>query len=138
MKAYPVRSRADAERALALARETLRPFTDQLKRFPPALRLVGLGGSCTTLAAMEMGREAHGEAVEGRYVTRDQAEKWLKALAEMPLEERRRVPGLPPARAEHMPHGLCILISALDACGFPGLTVSGKTNLDGYLSRLSE
>jgi exopolyphosphatase/pppGpp-phosphohydrolase len=36
----------------------------------------------------------------------------------------------------HMPHGLCILIAALEACGFDSLTVSGRTNLDGYLLSL--
>ena len=138
LKRRPILSLGDAEEILALAREVMAPQAEKLRAFPPAEDMAGLGGSCTTLAAMEMGREAHGEAVEGRYVTREQAEKWLKALAGMSLEERRHVPGLPPARAEHMPHGLCILISALEACGFPGLTVSGKTNLDGYLSMLSE
>ena len=138
LKQRPILSPEDAEAVLSLAREIMAPQAEKLRAFPPAEDMAGLGGSCTTLAAMEMGREAHGEAVEGRGVTRDQAEKWLKILAGMSLEERRQVPGLPPARAEHMPHGLCILISALDACGFSRLTVSGKTNLDGYLSMLSE
>jgi hypothetical protein len=37
-----------------------------------------------------------------------------------------------------MPHGLCILIAAMEMSGFDHLTVSGKTNLDGYLMSLEE
>ena len=57
-------------------------------------------------------------------------------LASMTLEERMRVPGLPPARAMHFPHGLCILITALELCRFDRITISGKINLDGYLMNL--
>ena len=91
-----------------------------------------LDGSATA-AAMAMGREAHGEAVEGAVVTVEMARRQLGLLAPMPLAQRRQVPGLPPSRAEHMPHGLCILLSALRLCGMDRLTISGKTNLDGYL-----
>ena len=136
LKMQPINSPADAERVLAIARDIMAPCAAQLRAFAPAPALVGLGGSCTTAAAMLMGREAHGEQVEGREVTRDQAEALLRLLSSLPLEARMRVPGLPPARAVHMPHGLCILLSALDALGFSRLTVSGKTNLDGYLSAL--
>ena len=66
----------------------------------------------------------------------DQARRQLRLLSSLTLKERQLVPGLPPARARHMPHGLCILIAALEASGFDSLTVSGKTNLDGYLLSL--
>ena len=56
----------------------------------------------------------------------------------MTMEQRTRVPGLPPARAAHMPNGLCILIAALQLCGQAEITVSGRTNLDGYLLSLPE
>ena len=138
MKACPVRSRADAERALALARETLRPFTDQLKRFPPALRLVGLGGSCTTSAAMLLGREAHGEEIEGYRVRLKDARDQLALLAPMTVAERRQVPGLPASRAEHIPNGLCILIAAMEESGFEEMRVSIRTNLDGFLLSLPD
>ena len=88
---------------------------------------------CTTAAAITMGREAHGESVEGKTVTLRQAMDQLHLLSGMTIEERMRVPGLPPARAMHYPHGLCILITALQLCGFDKITISGKINLDGYL-----
>ena len=131
----PVACPEDARAVLASARSVMTPYAERLRGLPPAPEMVGLGGSCTTLAAMEMGREAHGDQVEGAVVTRAAAAAWLERLSGMTLEERRRVPGLPPGRAEHMPHGLCILLTALELCGHERLTVSARTNLDGYLLR---
>ena len=99
---------------------------------------MGLGGSCTTAAAIRMGREAHGEQVEGQTVTLADARTQLRMLSRLPLPERRQVPGLPPERAVHMPHGLCILIGAMEAADMDHLTVSGRTNLDGYLLSLPD
>ena len=136
LKIQPIQSLEDARRTLDIARQIMAPYAAQLRALAPAPEMIGLGGSCTTAAAVNMGFEAHGEAVEGKTVTRSQAEDQLRELSPMTLEQRRAVPGLPPSRAEHFPHGLCILISALEACGFDALTVSGKTNLDGYLTTL--
>ncbi len=138
LKMQPIDSPEDARRVLKIARDIMAPQAEKLRAFAPAPEMIGLGGSCTTSAAMAMGKEAHGEQVEGRIVTRDQAQKQLDLLSSLTLEQRMQVPGLPPARAAHMPHGLCILLAAFDACGFDCLTVSGKTNLDGYLAFLGE
>ena len=136
LKMCPIASPEDARRALAIAREIMVPQAEKLRALAPAPCLIGLGGSCTTSAAMSMGMEAHGEQVEGYIVTRETARAQLDLLSRLTPEQRGNVPGLPPARVHHMPHGLCIMLAALDACGFDRLTVSGKTNLDGYLSSL--
>ena len=136
LKMQPINCPQDAEKALALCREIMAPYAERLSALPPAPVMVGLGGSCTTAAAITMGREAHGELVEGKTVTRRQAMEQLQLLSGMTIEERMRVPGLPPARAMHYPHGLCILITALELCGFDKITISGKINLDGYLMNI--
>ena len=136
LKMQPINCPQDAEKVLALCREIMAPYAKRLSALLPAPAMIGLGGSCTTAAAIIMGREAHGEAVEGKTVTRQQAMEQLNMLASMTLEERMRVPGLPPARAMHFPHGLCILITALELCRFDRITISGKINLDGYLMNL--
>lgn len=138
LKMCPIASREDAARALQMAEDALRPFAQALKAYPRARKMTGLGGSCTTAAAIQMGREAHGEAVEGKIVSLHEAEAQLSLLSSMTLEERMQVPGLPPARAQHMPHGLCILLAALRLTGYTEITVSGRTNLDGYLLSLPE
>lgn len=123
----------DAEAALRMAEDVLRPYTEQVLRLFPADGMTGLGGSCTTAAAIQAGREMHGEAVEGTEVSSETLKKQLALLSSLSMEDRMRVPGLPPARAGIMPHGLCILIAALTLLGKDAFTVSGKTNLDGYL-----
>ena len=134
LRLCPIACPADAARAREIAANALAPDAAQLASLPPAPRMIGLGGACTTAAAIQSGREMHGDAVEGMTVTRAEAERQLAALSAMTLEERMRVPGLPPTRAAHMPHGLCILLSVMALCGHDALTVSGKTNLDGYLT----
>lgn len=138
LKMCPIASGEDAARAMKIAEDTLRPFADALAQLPRAPKMVGLGGSCTTAAAIQMGREAHGEGVEGKIISLVEARRQLALLSSMTMEQRTRVPGLPPARAAHMPHGLCILIAALQLCGQAEITVSGRTNLDGYLLSLPE
>ena len=138
LKTGPIQSLSDAEKMLDAARRVISPYAQRLRALAPTPALIGLGGACTTSAAMTMGYEAHGETVEGKIVTLQAAKEQLRMLAPMPLEERMKVPGLPPTRAVHMPHGLCILIAALEESGFQQLTVSGRTNLDGYLLSLPE
>ena len=123
---------------LRIAEEILKPYTERVLLLPPAKGLTGLGGSCTTAAAMQAGREMHGEAVEGITVSLETLKKQLALLSGLPMEVRMRVPGLPPGRAGIMPHGLCILIAALTLLKMDRFTVSGKTNLDGYLLELPE
>ena len=133
MKARPIRGEADVRASLRMAREALLPLVEQAKRYALPDGLTGLGGSCTTMAAMLLGREAHGEEIEGWPVTLEDARRFLALLAPMTEEERRRVPGLPASRAAHMPSGLCILVTALELMGKSLFRVSIRTNLDGYL-----
>ena len=133
LKIRPIESRADAEYCLRAARETMAPHARALRALPPADGLVGMGGSCTSAASILLGRIAHAEQVEGVVVTLSDAKQQLALLSPMTPEERRRVPGMQPSRALHYPHGLCILIAALESLGFDRLTVSGRANLDGYL-----
>ena len=138
LKMQPISCPEDAGKALAICREIMTPYAKQLSALPPAPVMIGLGGSCTTAAAMLLGREAHGEEIEGWTVTLADARRFLALLSPLSIEERQRVPGLPPRRAAHMPNGLCNLIAALEETGFDRLTVSIRTNLDGYLLSLPD
>ena len=138
LKISEINSMRDAERMLDTARRIIAPYAEKLRALPAAPAMIGLGGACTTSAAVAMGYEAHGEMVEGKIVTLESAREQLRMLAPLTLEERMRVPGLPPTRAVHMPHGLCILIAAMEESGFDRLTVSGRTNMDGYLLSMPE
>ena len=138
LRAQPIENRDQARAALDLARRVMAPSGEKYRSLPPAPMMMGLGGTCTTAASIAAGLEMHGEEAEGKTVTLEAARAQLALLASLSLEERMRVPGLPQSRAVHMPHGLCILIAALETAGFSALTVSGRTNLDGYLLSLPE
>ena len=133
LKMQKIESFEDALVARQTAENILRKELAAFASYAPLPPMVGLGGSCTTAAAIQMGREAHGEEVEGVTVTYKEAERQLNMLSSMSLEERMAVKGLPASRAVHMPHGLCILTAAMTLCGQKQITVSGRTNLDGYL-----
>ncbi len=69
LKMGPIQSLSDAEKMLDTARRVMAPYAQKLRALPPAPAMIGLGGACTTSAAMTMGYEAHGETVEGKIIT---------------------------------------------------------------------
>lgn len=133
MKMQPIHSAAQAENALLLAKEAMRPFTDALKGRVEGAALVGIGGTCTAAAGIKAGVFFDADTMEGAAVALPEARRQLFMLSDMPPEQREHVPGLPPTRALHMPNGLCILIAVMEMMGFESLSVSGRNNLDGYL-----
>ena len=138
LKMQRIASMDDAKKALETARAVLSPFAGAILQAGRAPALIGLGGSCTTAASIQAGRELHGEDADGAQVTLAEMRRQLQLLSPLGLEERVRVPGLPASRAAIMPHGLCILIAALELLGFARMEVSGKNNLDGYILSLPE
>ncbi|MGH3008604.1 MAG: Ppx/GppA phosphatase family protein [Gaiellaceae bacterium] len=93
---------------------------------------VGVAGTITTLAALELGLEKYdGERVHGHVLTRHGAQAQLERLAALPLEERRRVPALEPERAPVIVAGAAILIAILDCYGLNAIRVSEHDLLDG-------
>lgn len=72
--------------------------------------------------------------MHGTTLTRGEVQAWADRLADMPMEERLRLPGLQPHRADIVVHGICILLSAMERLGWEQVTVSEYGNLDGYSS----
>lgn len=108
------------------------------------LRLVAVGGTATTLAAVELGlTEYDPERVNGCAIPFGRVRHWLDHLAALTPEERARVPGLPPQRADIIVHGLTILAElaeAVTAAGLPTderLVVADADLLQGALLRLA-
>lgn len=79
---------------------------------------IGVAGTATSCAAMDLGLEPYDPArVQGHVVQDGELELMLARLAEMPLAQRRRVPGLHPDRAPTIVAGVVILLEALRAFG---------------------
>lgn len=77
--------------------------------------LVAVGGSVTTLVALELAMtEYRGERVEGFPLELELVDKWLSKLDALPVHLRARLPGLTPGRADILPSGLAVLRFCLE------------------------
>ena len=93
---------------------------------------VGVAATITSIAALDLGLEEYDRArVHGHVLTRDGARAQVERLAALPLEERRRVPGLDPDRAPVIVAGGAILLAILDEYGLGSIRASERDLLDG-------
>jgi exopolyphosphatase/guanosine-5'-triphosphate,3'-diphosphate pyrophosphatase len=89
------------------------------------LRVVGVGGTITTMAAIEQRLSPYDpERVHGYRLTRRSVERITEELAALPLAGRRRLPGLQPERADIIVAGAIVLEHVLTRTGVRSLTVS--------------
>jgi exopolyphosphatase / guanosine-5'-triphosphate,3'-diphosphate pyrophosphatase len=97
-----------------------------------ARRLVGLAGTVTTVAAVELGLKSYDRmAVHHAELTRDQVEEVFRTLATETHEQRLENPGLHPDRADVIVGGCCVLVKIMRQFGFDRLLVSEADILDG-------
>jgi exopolyphosphatase/guanosine-5'-triphosphate,3'-diphosphate pyrophosphatase len=100
--------------------------------------LIGVGGTLTTLAAMDMElAEYDPERIEGYTVTLGRLSRHIEKLSHMAPEQRRHVPGLQPRRSDIIIAGLVIARSFLMNYGISELTVSEKDLMEGVFYRHS-
>jgi exopolyphosphatase / guanosine-5'-triphosphate,3'-diphosphate pyrophosphatase len=101
----------------------------------PALRphrAIGVAGTVTTLATLDLGLAEHDPArTHGHVLTRTAIGEQLDRLGALPLAERRAVPGLEPERAPVILGGIVVLDATLDASGLEEIAVSERDLLDG-------
>ena len=118
----------ELERCARAVRELLAAVPDG----EPAQRAIGVAGTVTTLAALDLGlAEYNPERVHGHVVTRSGLERQLARLAALPLAERREVPALEPGRAPVIVAGLVVLREALDRFRLDALEASERDLLHG-------
>jgi exopolyphosphatase/guanosine-5'-triphosphate,3'-diphosphate pyrophosphatase len=100
---------------------------------------VGVAGTVTTLAALDLQLERYDRArVDGHVLSRQAARAQLRRLAALSLEERRQVPALEPDRAPVIVAGGAILVATLDYFGLNAITVSERDILDGIALAAAE
>lgn len=86
----------------------------KLPDLDPSSPMVGVGGTVTTLAAMTKKMERfQQEKLHGISLSVDELDRQVSLLKLMPIEERSRLPGLPPARAGIILPGAIIILSLL-------------------------
>jgi exopolyphosphatase/guanosine-5'-triphosphate,3'-diphosphate pyrophosphatase len=91
---------------------------------------VGVAGTITTIAALELG-EYDRERVHGYRISAEAVERQLDLLASLPLAERRELPGLEPSRAPVIVAGAAIVAEVLRFFGLDELEVSEHDILTG-------
>lgn len=102
----------------------------------PGASWIGVGGTMTTLGAMERGVPLFDPGLcEGIVMSFEQIAAWGKRLACMPMAERRQVVGLMPHRADIIPSGIAILEAAMRCLGIAAIRLSAHGNMDGYLKK---
>ncbi|WP_018085216.1 Ppx/GppA phosphatase family protein [Desulfurispora thermophila] len=112
-------------------RRLLSPLVQSLSGEPIDF-LVGVGGTATTLAALDQEMVVYQpEKVQGYSLSRARVEEIHRRLAGLTLEERCRLPGLQPARADIIVAGVQIVLLLMELLGARRLVVSEADLLDG-------
>lgn len=94
--------------------------------------LIGVGGTLTTLAAMDLKLFVYDPAVvEGHCVSRNTIAAWITTLQRLTPAERQHVPGLQPKRSDIIIAGLVIAWTVLDFYGIEQITVSERDLMEG-------
>lgn len=105
-------------------------WRDQYRDCP----LVFVGGTATTLAAIKLALPEYDcRLVHGHILTFSEVEDIYKLLISLPLEERRRLPGLQPERADIIPAGALIVLEIMQLLGRSRIVVSETDILDGII-----
>ncbi|HKO46711.1 MAG TPA: Ppx/GppA phosphatase family protein [Polyangiaceae bacterium] len=93
----------------------------------PSARLVGVAGTVTQLAALELELERYDATrVHGHTLTRQAVDRLATRLASLDLAQRRGLPGMEPARADVLVVGSAIARAVLQWSGAAELVVSDR------------
>ncbi len=115
---------------------------DDLRREVPGLidtiaegTVVGVGGTITTLAAIEMGLDPYdSDRVHGAVLHRDDVEEVFRMLATESRVDRLANPGLNPERVDLIVGGCVIVVEAMRHLGIERIVVSEADLMDGCLT----
>lgn len=91
----------------------------------PADKIVGLGGTITTLAALENNIYPYDPSkVHGKILHLDSIRKWFDRLTKLRVEERKKIPAVEDKRAEAIVSGILMFICIMEYFSFNAIMVS--------------
>lgn len=100
---------------------------------PRADRLIGIGGTITSLAAMSLGLNVYDrDIVHGYILERGRIAELKEIVKTTPIEKRINIKGLNPSRTQTIYQGIRILECVMDMVGLDEVIVSESDNLEGY------
>jgi exopolyphosphatase / guanosine-5'-triphosphate,3'-diphosphate pyrophosphatase len=124
----------ELSQAVHVAREHVVDVVREVPMVKDAASLIGLAGTVTTVAAIELGlAEYDAERIHHSRLTRAAVEDVFRTLATESAEQRRHNPGLEPGRVDVIVGGVIVLATILRTLGFDDLLVSEADILDGLV-----
>lgn len=128
----------ELSQAVSVVRDELADVARTLPGVKDAPTLVGLAGTVTTIAAIELGlAEYDRDKIHHFRLGHTAAEDVFRTLATEPAEQRRHNPGLEPGRVDVIVGGALVLVSILRAFGHDEVLVSEADILDGLVRSLA-
>ena len=122
----------ELSQAVSVVRDHLADVDREVPAAAAARTLVGLAGTVTTMAAVELGLgEYDRDAIHHFRLTRASAEDVFRTLATEPVEQRRHNPGLEAGRVDVIVGGALIVVSIMRHWAFDDMLVSEADILDG-------
>ncbi len=101
--------------------------------------LLGVGGTVTTMAAVELGLEEYDASrVQGLALSRSQVAAQMERFRTANLLERKAIPGLDPARADVILGGVAVIYGLMRRLGADSFTVSARGLRHGLLAERFE
>jgi len=127
----------ELSQALGLVRDHLADVDRDVPGVADAATLVGLAGTVSTMAAVELGlAEYDRERIHHFRLSRAAAEEVFRTLATEPAARRRHNPGLEEGRVDVIVGGVVVVVSVLRHWGFDEMLVSESDILDGIARTL--
>lgn len=122
---------------ISVARLHLDDVDRELPMMGSAAQLIGVAGTVTTIAAVEIGMEIYDSTViDGFELSRAAAEDVFRTLATEQLSDRIHNPGLQRERADVIVGGCCVLVSIMRYWDIDRCVVRERDLLDGIADEL--
>ncbi|MDR1159272.1 MAG: Ppx/GppA family phosphatase [Syntrophomonadaceae bacterium] len=97
-------------------------------------RMVFVGGTATTLAAVKKKlRKYERSEIHGQILTKNEIQELYTSLKKLSMEQKKRLPGLQPERADIIVPGAMIVYSIMDFFEKELMQVSGSDILEGII-----
>jgi exopolyphosphatase/guanosine-5'-triphosphate,3'-diphosphate pyrophosphatase len=123
--------------ALSIAEAHLDDVARTVPAIPAAKTFLGLGGTFTTIAAVEIGLPTYDRAVvNGFHLQRAAAEDVYRTLVTERHAHRIQNPGLPAERGHTIVGGACAVVEIMRYFGLDAVVISDDDLLDGLVSDL--
>ncbi|MBR5289049.1 MAG: hypothetical protein IKU34_10750 [Clostridia bacterium] len=132
----PVQTEQDYEQAVERCMKIIRRDAAGLLALGARDAWCGVGGTMTTLGAMQMKTPLFlPDVCEGMTIRVEEVAQWGRKLSRMTLSERRQIVGLMPQRADIIPSGVAILEASMRCFSVREIRLSAHGNMDGFLKK---